>query len=238
MIEPIHGQGRVEPAPRIRAAVAFALLGDVRHLSHHDELRMLARSLRRADWPLAYSQGFNPQPRIVIPLPRSTGVASTSELALVELSEARPASELAASLAGALPAGVRLTRVYCPLPTSALHATTVEYAVDCDEQELRAAEAGSGALLGSASRTVTRSYGSGRPSRDIDVRPFVREICIEPPRIRMRLGFDGDRSARPGEVLECLGLRAEGFAHRTCRAAVEWDFDLSGAPSATPDERM
>ncbi len=64
-------------AGRLRAALEFALAGDLRFLAHHDELRLLTRALVRAGWPLAYSQGFNPRPRLVLPLPRGNWRSSS-----------------------------------------------------------------------------------------------------------------------------------------------------------------
>ncbi|MBU0616609.1 MAG: DUF2344 domain-containing protein, partial [Planctomycetes bacterium] len=49
------GNATTEVTGRHAVACCFALGGDLRLLSHHDELRMLARALRRAGWPLAYS---------------------------------------------------------------------------------------------------------------------------------------------------------------------------------------
>ncbi|TWT41893.1 hypothetical protein RAS1_30170 [Phycisphaerae bacterium RAS1] len=81
----------LQPVPsRPSVAVTFGMLGDLRYISHHDELRMLARALVRARWPVAFSQGFNPRPRIVLPLPRPVGVSSSCELAIVELEPPAP----------------------------------------------------------------------------------------------------------------------------------------------------
>ena len=76
-----------QTAPCFRVALSYALNGELRYLSHRDELRMLTRALVRARWPLRYSRGFNPIPRLTLTLPRSVGTASECQLALVELRE-------------------------------------------------------------------------------------------------------------------------------------------------------
>lgn len=56
-------------------------------LSHLDMQRSLQRSLRRADMPLAYSQGFNPHPLMAFAGALSTGFESDGEYFDVRLTE-------------------------------------------------------------------------------------------------------------------------------------------------------
>ena len=51
----------------------FAKCGDLRLVSHHDIMRCLERMVRRAQIPLATSQGFNPRPKIVFALALGPG---------------------------------------------------------------------------------------------------------------------------------------------------------------------
>ncbi|MCJ7807809.1 MAG: TIGR03936 family radical SAM-associated protein, partial [Dehalococcoidia bacterium] len=63
-----------------RIRVTFSRGEEVKYLSHLDLMRLWERALRRADIPLAYSQGFSPHPRISIAAPLPIGVTSSSEL--------------------------------------------------------------------------------------------------------------------------------------------------------------
>ena len=51
-----------------KVRLRFAKRGDLRLVSHHDLMRCLERMLRRANLPMAYSQGFNPRPKVVFSL--------------------------------------------------------------------------------------------------------------------------------------------------------------------------
>ena len=53
---PTPGQTDRDTGACRAVALCFALDGALRFLSHHDELRMLTRALRRARWPLAASR--------------------------------------------------------------------------------------------------------------------------------------------------------------------------------------
>ena len=71
-------------------AFAFSVTGDLRFISHRDTIRVFQRALARASLPVRYSEGFNPHPRLSLPLPRPVGVASEAEIIIVEFDQAMP----------------------------------------------------------------------------------------------------------------------------------------------------
>ncbi|MCK5270053.1 MAG: TIGR03936 family radical SAM-associated protein [Sedimentisphaerales bacterium] len=68
-----------------RIAVWYSVRGDLKYLSHRDTMRLWQMALVRARVPVYYSRGFNPHPRISLPLPRSVGMSSERELLLLDL---------------------------------------------------------------------------------------------------------------------------------------------------------
>ncbi len=68
------------PPPVQRLRLTYTKLGGLRYLSHLDFSKVLRIVLRRAGVPLAYSQGFNPQPRMQYPPPLPLGVAGENEM--------------------------------------------------------------------------------------------------------------------------------------------------------------
>jgi len=71
-----HGAG----APYSTYRVRFAKIGRAAFLGHLDLIRLLARSFRRADLPLAVTRGFSPKPRISFGPALGLGVPSLGEL--------------------------------------------------------------------------------------------------------------------------------------------------------------
>ena len=53
-----------QPGPYFWFRLKFSKLGKARYLGHHDLMRIVERSLRRAGLELNYSEGFNPRPRV------------------------------------------------------------------------------------------------------------------------------------------------------------------------------
>lgn len=84
-------------AQRIR--VWFRKGERVRYISHLDVLRSWERSLRRADLPLSYSQGFTPHPKLAFASPLPLGFTSEAEVMDVTLDERVPLPEFSKRLA-------------------------------------------------------------------------------------------------------------------------------------------
>lgn len=214
--------------PRIRAALMFGIEGDLKYLSHHDEMRMLTRAMIRAAWPLAYSQGFNPQPRLTLPLPRAVGTASAAELAVVDLTHAADAATLRAALSAQMPADAPIHAVAVPMSPGTPHPEAVEYEVELNAEDVARVGEKLDATLAADRLELMRQYGSGKPPRRIDVRPLIERLSLEGSRLVMRLRFEAQGTARPGEVLECLGVAAGEYEHRIRRSRVEWDKQIAG----------
>lgn len=65
----------------------YTKTGHMRFLSHLDLVRLFERAFRRADLPLAFTQGFNPHPIISFAAPLSVGVGSIAEYVDVQLAK-------------------------------------------------------------------------------------------------------------------------------------------------------
>ena len=222
---------------RLTAAIRYAILGELRYLSHHDELRMLVRALRRADWPLSFSEGFNPQPRLMLPLPRSVAMASQVQVARIELCDERDAKSLHASLAAQMPEDAPLHEVLFDVPDPFPVPRAVSYTIDLSGCPLDGLDERITALLAAPQVRLERDGGPKRGRRSIDIRPFVRCLALEGAELKMVLTLDGQRSARPVEIATALGLDGSTLHHRVCRTAIEWNRQMAGRDRWPPSTK-
>jgi radical SAM-linked protein len=220
-------------AARCRAALCYRVGGALRFLSHHDELRMLTRALTRAGWPLRYSAGFNPLPRLSLPLPRSTGMGADAQWAIVELNPPAEREQLWHTLAPTLPEGCHLTRLVAPLESDRPHPASVEYALDLEPAEVALVAGRARRLLALEQWPVERVSGRRKRPVTVDLRPLLAELEMEDRRLRLRLVFAGQRTIRVPEILTELGLTPETTVSRVRRGRVIWDNQISG-PSVGP----
>jgi radical SAM family uncharacterized protein/radical SAM-linked protein len=105
-----------ETAPSVAAVqrirFAFQKRGELRFLSHLEVFRTLTRAIRRAGYLLAYTQGYNPQPRLAVAMGLPVGVEGEAELADVELRERAPVEDFPVRVNATLPPELHLTGVW------------------------------------------------------------------------------------------------------------------------------
>lgn len=81
---------------------------EARFLSHLDLMTAMERAFRRAQLPLAFSEGFNPHPRISYASALAVGVTSEDEYLDLQLMKDISAEEVMRRVRGTLPTGLRL----------------------------------------------------------------------------------------------------------------------------------
>ena len=164
-------------APVQKVRLRYAKRGRLRFTSHRDVARALERALRRAGVPMAYSQGFNPHPKVSWVGASPTGVASEAEYVELALVRVLDPLVLARELDRALPPGLDVLDAVTAGPGSLpdrIEASRWELRVDgVGLDELEAAVA---VFLARDAVPVERVVKSGR--RDVDVRGPVVSLRV------------------------------------------------------------
>lgn len=204
-------------------SVRFTIQGDLRFISHHDTLRLFERALARADIPVRRSDGFNPRPKLSLPLPRSVGVASLDERLIVELHTPLSADEAARRIAPQLPQGMQLIGVDAVGADVPRSAAAVSYEMVLTDDEASAIAIAAARFAASDRAPVHRTDPKTGRGRDVDLRAWVAEVVVERNRLRWTQSISGAGTARPGEVLEAVGLSPTEYLHRLVRTAVRYD---------------
>ncbi len=89
----------------------FSKYGNAKFTGHLDVLQTFQRTIKRAQLPIAYSQGFNPHQQLSFALPLSLGYTSTGEYGDFKLTEYIEPKEVIESLNKEMPDGFLLTEV-------------------------------------------------------------------------------------------------------------------------------
>jgi len=199
----------------MRLRIVFAKTAAMRYTGHLDLHKAWERALRRAGLPLAYSQGFHPQPRINLAAALPLGFTSECEVADVWLEADLPLAQIEATLSRALPPGIALrglTEVEARLPALQTQVQSAEYEALLLEAPPDLDQRLAGIL---AAETLPRQ----RRDKPYDLRPLIEHLERSPQRlpgdeagqarVRMRLAAREAATGRPEAVLEELGLPPE-----------------------------
>ncbi|MEN1762057.1 TIGR03936 family radical SAM-associated protein [Anoxynatronum sibiricum] len=97
----------------------YSKTGHMRFLSHLDLVRLFERAFRRAQMPLAFTQGYNPHPIISFAAPLSVGVGSIAEYVDVQLTEPVSPDTFVHLMNEILPPGIMIMQATAKDPKTA-----------------------------------------------------------------------------------------------------------------------
>jgi len=219
----------VEPnqeQPRQRIRLIYEKGEAIKFISHMDEFRLWERTLRRANLPLLYKLGFNPQPFMQFASPLGVGITGAREPIDITLSPPLPLAEVEQTIRAKLPPGVTLHAIE---EVSAKTESLQSLLIGADYTILIYAEPGelAEALLPQriaeflAKTKIPRERERKGEKYQYNLRPLVFELRAEgyaaneeEHRIFLRVQQRNGATGRPDEVLAALGL--DDFA-RTLR---------------------
>lgn len=193
----------------MRLRITFAKQGALRYTGHLDLHRLWERAARRAELPLAYSQGFHPQPKLAIAAALPLGFSSRCEVLDMRLEHEIPLDGLRERLQQTLPTGIQVInaeRVDEKLPALQTQVASAEYQVTLTEP-IESSELKRRIDSMMESESILRE----RRGKTYDLRPLIEELRLEPEgQIFMRLAAREGATGRPEEVLDVLGIAFEG----------------------------
>lgn len=220
--------------------VKFRVMANLRFLSHAETIKLFRRACVRAGIELEYSQGFNPRPKLSLPLPRSVGVEADDELLCLRV-PVRDASCVERCAKGAaleppnirntiktrlseqLPKGCELLSVgiaktktsFQPTLAAYVFAVRPEYLNEKLRDTIRR-------LLASESLNLQRTIDAKGSTRNVDVRGFLKSIESDDGKIIVECRITSAGSIRPCEILKLLKLDYQMLAAPIRRTSVQW----------------
>jgi radical SAM-linked protein len=210
----------------MRLRITFAKQGALRYTGHLDLSKMWERAARRADLPLAYSQGFHPQPKIYIASALPLGFSSRCEVLDMKLKNELALDGLRERLQASVPSGLQILNVESvddSLPQLQMQLLAAEYEVTFTEPVDASNLTGRMAAVMAAGRLPRERRG-----KPYDLRPLVEQLALTPPsppspsrstpvglpkgegiKVFMRLSAREGATGRPEEVLDQLGISVD-----------------------------
>jgi radical SAM-linked protein len=201
-----------------RLRLTFAKTEAMRFTGHLDLHHTWERTLRRAGLPLAYSQGFNPHPRLNLASALPLGFTSECEVIDVWLEQEMSVEEVNAALQPALPPGLDVIEIQAVDP----HQPALQSELEASEFILTLLEDCPNLEVRCQSVLQATSLPRVRRGKDYDLRPLILALQTLPPdgegrqRLILRLAAREGATGRPEEVMAELSIQPEeARTHRT-----------------------
>jgi radical SAM-linked protein len=211
--------------------IKFKIGGSLRFLSHAETVKLFQRACVRADINMQYSRGFNPRPRLSLPLPRTVAVESDDDLLCLrvnrDMNEPQVTdyeSRIKDKLSGHLPRDCELLSVEVAEANASFQPATATYIFTVPPGYLNAeVKAAVEALLEGESCHLRRRMGAKHPKfKNVDVRPFLKSIKTDDTTIVVECNISSAGTIRVEEILKLLTLNAEKLSAPIRRTSVQW----------------
>ncbi len=195
----------------MKIIAAYHKAGAIAYTSHLDVQRTLQRAFRRADLPLAYSQGFNPHPLVSFATALATGYSSDCEWFELRLTKAITAGEFTERVNAVMPEGMWLSDAFLAeddmetlskLVNSARYKVTVHFSREVTEKEIHSAV---DETLAAKEIFVMKKTKGG--IKNTDIRQQINKVAVEEVE-KTVARFD-----ILGELTVTGGLRVEPLVH-------------------------
>lgn len=196
-----------------RLRITFSRGEEVKYISHLDVMRLWERALRRADIPMAYSQGFSPHPKISIAAPLPIGVTSDGELMDILIRKRVSPYYFIKAVGEQLPRGIgilRVEQVALTLPSLQSQIRQSEYRVEvATDKQVEEVETALRSFL--SAKQLPWQHQRDTEVRYYDLRPLVDHLWLvgwheSGCTLGMRLRADSTATGRAEQVTAALGF--------------------------------
>jgi len=201
--------------PQTRIRLTYTKLGRARFISTLELTTLFSRAARRADLPIAFSQGHHPLPRFAFSPGLAVGVESRCELVDLDLVEPLSAGTVRERMAPQLPEGMVITAA----ETLPLHGPSISASIAALRYEIDVAALINGDR-GAAIRSAIAAFNGAAQfplvkhakgvERTIDARPFVAALRLTAASVvDTTLLFGSRGTVKPTDLLAAvLGIDA------------------------------
>lgn len=222
----------------MKTRIKFSKEGNLRFVGHLDMMRYFQKANRRAELPVAYSEGFHPHQIMSFAAPLGMGLEGKAEYFDLRITEEGAAGlhseEAKALLNREMAEGVKILS-FLKLPDDSPNCMSIVHAADYEiffrasaTEDLIAGQFSDGAayralseaerellcaaidsLLSQSEITVEKTGKKGK-LRELDIRPMIHSLRLEDNRLCCTVAQGSEANLKPELLLSALFASEEG----------------------------
>ncbi len=190
----------------IPVRIKFTKKGNLMYISHLDLAKTMQRIMVRADINIWYSEGFNPQPKLVFAVPLPVGVESDCELLDIRITKQMPLEEVRARLERNFPDEMKILDVYTP-SIKFKHLAYIDYTIKIHSPMINEATKTQIQDLFNGECNITKTTKSGN-EKIVNLCEFINSLTVENENgdivINTALCADSERYLNPELLIEAI----------------------------------
>ena len=197
----------------MRVRITFSKTGALRYFGNLDLHALWERAARRAQLPLAYTQGFHPQPKIYLASALPLGFLSRCEVVDLRFTQDVDIKNIPGILQAVMPSVINILKAEAvdeQAPALQTQVIAAEYEVTLRADPEPSDPHGKRLMQRSEELLAESTLPRERRGKAYDLRPLIEQLTILPEnKIFMRLTARMAATGRPEEVLDALGIALE-----------------------------
>lgn len=202
--------------PVIKLRVEISKDEEIRYISHLDYAGAIEKALKRAEIPVAYSEGFNPHMKLAFASALAVGLTSATEYMEVELKDQIDIKEFIAKFEKQLPRGIKVLQAKYLMKKEKALMAIVDLATYCIEVPLLGSVEAAIEALENFNKVAELKYLKITPkqSKEIEIKQYLKESIKAEfhnsiMKITMAIIITPGGSVKPTDVLTAI---TENFA--------------------------
>lgn len=185
--------------------IKFTKEGTMKFIGHLDLIRNFQRVFKKAEFPIAFSEGFNPHPIMSIGAPLSVGITSEAEYLDAKVTEDIDINHQIDNLNEHTPEGINIVNIIM-LPEKAKSAMALidaaKYKIDIKNVSINDDMINN---LMSKDEIIIQKKNKKNVIKDIDIKPGILNMAMSSENTLLLLVATGSRmNIKPQIVLESL----------------------------------
>lgn len=229
----------------MKVRVKFSKTGAMKFIGHLDIMRFFQKAIRRAELPVAFSEGFSPHMIMSFAAPLGVGITSAGEYFDMELTEEWTSRELKDRLNAQMVEGMEVLSVRKIPEGKASKAMSLVAAADYlvsfrEGLELTGWREKLSEFYGQDSIVILRK--TKRSEKETDIRPWILEMRAQKEGIFLRVSQGSVHNLKPELVLEAfarfLGQKLSPMALLVHRLEVYAEIEEQGVTRLCPLEDL
>ncbi|MBQ8163729.1 MAG: DUF2344 domain-containing protein [Clostridia bacterium] len=153
--------------------IKFKKYGSLMYISHLDLARTMQRIIVRSGIDIWYSEGFNPQPKIVFAVPLPVGVESECEYMDIKINTPMSCDEISRRLSANFPEEMKVLDVYVP-ETKLKKIMYIDYEITISSPYIEASTAEKINLIFSNDLYITKK--SKGNEKEINIKEYIKSL--------------------------------------------------------------
>lgn len=215
----------------MKVRVKFTKNGSMKFIGHLDTLRYFQKAIRRANIPIAYSEGYSPHMIMSFAAPLGVGITSDGEYFDMELTQTETSKELVRRLNAQMADGVTICSIRKIADEKASNAMALVAAADylvTFREGLALPSGWQDKLADFLNQESIRIMKKTKKSeKEIDILPWIFDMHVQDQGIFMKLSSGSVHNLKPELVLDAfasfLGTSIQPFALQVHRLEIYAD---------------